>query len=109
MVSDFLKNRMAIHTHILHSLEEERSVLNIRIVETEKFIKILTKGTDRFNNDFSPYQNDNADQKKIKELRELLRTSKDNLVECQHKIDQESSLIEQYKSVIIEAEMLEKK
>lgn len=109
MVSDFLKSRLKVHENLLIQYNKEMSTINIKILETEKFINVLMNSANLFCDDFSPYQSDNVDQKKIVELRTELHNAKNELVEIQHRINEENSLIEQYKSAIMEVKLLESK
>ncbi|SFQ22055.1 hypothetical protein SAMN02910358_01175 [Lachnospiraceae bacterium XBB1006] len=109
MVSNFLKSRLQVHLNLLDSYLNEQREWKIKILETEKFINILSTNACNFDDSFSPYQSDNVDLKKIIELRSELRLAREKMNDCLHKIDEESSLIEQYKSAIIEVELLENK
>lgn len=108
MVSEFLKSRLVLHEKHINDLKTEERELEIYIDETTKFISILTQSYKDGANSFSPYSSVEEDQNKIIELREALHNAKDNLVALKNIIDEEKAIVNQYKSVIIEAENLEK-
>ena len=108
MVSEFLKERLQLHVKHLDDLYLEQKNINIDIDETRRFITILEKEADRSTSSFSPYILEEKNKDKIIELRSKLHALQEQIINISNQIDEENLIVNQYKSVIIEAEDLEK-
>lgn len=109
MVSEFLKERMQLHVKHLDDLQLEKRKMNTAIDENKRFISILEKEADKSTSSFSPYVLEEKDREKIIELRSHLHQLQEDIINISNQIDEENLIVNQYKSVIIEAEELEKR
>lgn len=107
MISDFLKRQKRNLQDRENDMKKELDSIRIEIEETQKFILILDEGRDKLLHTVSPYSSDDADERKMQELRRKQHELEEKYQSLSEELDSLSKLLSEYDECIDDAFDLE--